>query len=88
MSEEELLKILNKEKSYTEEDLLLFIYDLRKQNTELKDNRNKLKEWLKEEIIKLDLYKDNIDIDEYVDKKFLLKKVLSKIQEIEGGTNV
>ena len=55
---------------------------------ELKNNWNKLKEWLKEEIIKLELYKDNMDIDEYVDKKFLLKKVLDKMQEIEGGMNV
>lgn len=38
IDEEELLKILNKEKSYTEEDLLLFIYDLQKQNTELKED--------------------------------------------------
>ena len=48
-----------------------------------KDNWNKLKEWLEEETIKLELYKDNMDIDEYVDKKFLLKKVLEKLQEIE-----
>lgn len=52
-----------------------------------KDNWNKLKEWLKEEIIKLELYKDNMDIDEYINKKFLLKKVLDKMQEIEGGMN-
>lgn len=38
IDEEELLKILNKEKSYTEEDLLLFIYNLQKQNTELKED--------------------------------------------------
>lgn len=36
MSEAELLKILKKEKSYTEEDLLLFIHDLRKENQNLK----------------------------------------------------
>lgn len=36
--EEELLKILNKEKSYTEDDLLIFIYELRKENQQLKDN--------------------------------------------------
>ena len=43
MNEEELLKILNKEKSYTEDGLLLFIYDLRKQNTELKEQVEELK---------------------------------------------
>ena len=36
----ELLKVINKEKSYTEEDLLLFIYDLRKENARLKDKIN------------------------------------------------
>ena len=41
MNEEELLKVLNKEKSYTEEDLLLFIYDLRKENARLKDKIEK-----------------------------------------------
>ena len=41
MNEEELLKVLNKEKSYTEEDLLLFIYDLRKENARLKDKNKK-----------------------------------------------
>ena len=55
------------------------------ENKQLKDNWNKLKEWLEEEILKLELYKDNMDIDEYLDKKFLLKKVLEKLQEIEGG---
>ena len=74
-----ILEQENKEKSYTEEDLLLFIYDLRKQNIELKDNWNKLKEWL-EEMIDYEEY-DKIERDTF-------KKVLSKIQEIEGGTNV
>lgn len=32
--------IYNKEKSYTEEDLLLFIYDLRKENKDLKEKIN------------------------------------------------
>ena len=46
MNEEELLKVLNKEKSYTEEDLLLFIYDLRKENARLKDKNKKVLELL------------------------------------------
>lgn len=46
MNEEELLKVLNKEKSYTEEDLLLFIYDLRKENARLKDKNKKALELL------------------------------------------
>ena len=46
VNEEELLKVLNKEKSYTEEDLLLFIYDLRKENARLKDKNKKVLELL------------------------------------------
>ena len=40
VNDKELLKVINKEKSYTEEDLLLFIYDLWKENARLKDKIN------------------------------------------------
>lgn len=43
MSEEEILKILNKEKSYNEEDLLIFIYDLRKEIKQLQQENSQLK---------------------------------------------
>ena len=85
-----------------QKELLNIIKDyenLQKQNTELKekiillqasepmlefakqtykDNRNKLKAWL-EEVIDYEEY-DKVERDTF-------KKVLSKIQEIEGGTN-
>ena len=48
MNEEELLKVLNKEKSYTEEDLLLFIYDLRKENARLKDKIDESIEYIRD----------------------------------------
>lgn len=83
MNEEELLKILNKEKSYTEEDLLLFIYDLRKQNTELKDNWNKLKEFIK-------YNKDRFEVVKGVGlERIIYTKDLEEfMQEIEkGGMN-
>lgn len=45
---------------------------LQKQNTELKDNWNKLKEWLEDEL----------------GSKYIHKyDVLDKLQEIEGGMN-
>lgn len=47
MNEEELLKVLNKEKSYKEEDLLLFIYDLRKEIKQLQQENQSLKEDIK-----------------------------------------
>ena len=45
-----------KEKSYTEEDLLLFIYDLRKENARLKDKIEKIEEWLKYKAEALDTF--------------------------------
>ena len=84
------IELLQKQNTQLKEKIILLqasepMLEFAKQT--YKDNWNKLKEWLKEEIIKLELYKDNMDIDEYVDKKSLLKKVLEKLQEIEGGRN-
>lgn len=70
MNDKELLKVLNKEKSYTEEDLLLFIYDLRKENARLKDKIEKAIEHIKE----LDDNTDDTtcyDIDKYVKEDLL-----------------
>lgn len=46
MSEEEILKILNKEKSYNEEDLLIFIYDIQKANKQLNRKIEKAIEYI------------------------------------------
>lgn len=98
MNEKELLKILNKERCYTEEDLLVHNIQrellkneieqnnlmveafkeqkynkLLRENQQLKDNWNKLKEWLEKEGDKT-LY-------------ILYEKVLIEMQEIEGGMN-
>ena len=51
---------------------------LEQENKELKDNRNKLKAWL-EEMIDYEEY-DKVERDTF-------KKVLEKLQEIEGGMN-
>ena len=77
----------NEENDYTIKVYGSISLDVLNKYVNVIDNWNKLKEWLKEEAIKLELHKDNMDIDEYVDKKFLLKKVLEKLQEIEGGMN-
>ena len=58
-----------------------YITNLQKQNTELKDNWNKLKEWLEEEI------QDSLNTWGEVYPRDTYKKVLEQIQEIEGGMN-
>lgn len=101
MNEKELLKILNKEKSYTEEDLLLFIYDLRKQNKELKEKIILLK--ASEPMLEFakQTYKDNWNkLKEWLKEGFdyergvvseefieAIENTLDKMQEIEGGMN-
>ena len=58
---------------------ILYMESLMENYEQLKDNWNKLKEWL-EEMIDYEEY-DKIERDTF-------KKVLSKIQEIEGAIHV
>ena len=77
-----------------------YITNLQKQNTELKDNRNKLKEWLEEEIYNIepkgtainynceyDSEEDYINAMKERSKLITLKRVLINLQEIEGRMN-
>ena len=66
MNEEELLKVLNKEKSYTEEDLLLFIYDLRKENAQLKEFK-KEHEIMKKILIEKGLWETLLNDDRFLE---------------------
>lgn len=66
MNEEELLKVLNKEKSYTEEDLLLFIYDLRKENARLKEFK-KEHEIMKKILIEKGLWETLLNDDRFLE---------------------
>ena len=59
------------------------IEKLLKQNTELKDNWNKLKEWLKEEYERC----DKIGNPAIGCAMGQIKRIKSKMQEIEGGMN-
>lgn len=61
--------------------------DLQKQNTELKDNWNKLKEWLEEMINEIKT-NDIYDRTEYECTQITtLENVLAKLEEIGGGIN-
>ena len=66
------------------------LYDnLEKQNTELKDNWNKLKEWLKEQdifITELPAFTKEISIEHKIMSN-CYEDALDKMQEIEGGMN-
>jgi hypothetical protein len=59
--------------------LMKRIIEIQKQNTELKDNWNKLKEWLEEEI------QDSLNTWGEVYPKYTYENVLEQMQEIEGG---
>ena len=52
---------------------------LEQENTELKDNWNKLKEWLEDE--------NNQQYSKYIYNYSINNWVLNKMQEIEGGMN-
>lgn len=76
--------------------LMKRIIEIQKQNTELKDNWNKLKEWLEEEIKHLEKSRyvslqNNLMIEafnEYGENKLRIsKEFLFKMQDIEGGMN-
>ena len=73
VNDKELLKVINKEKSYTEEDLLLFIYDLRKENARLKDKLNKINNLLNEPTFEYDNIPCNIE-NEITQLKDILKE--------------
>lgn len=65
------------------------IDDLTKQNTELKDNWNKLKEWLKEQdifITELPAFTKEISIEHKIMSN-CYEDTLDKMQEIEVGMN-
>lgn len=67
--------------------LMKRIIEIQKQNTELKDNWNKLKEWLEEMINEIKT-NDIYDRTEYECTQITtLENVLAKLQEIEGGIN-
>ena len=56
--------------------LIPYINDLQQENKELKDNWNKLKEWLEETIEQYGGF-----------AKYRFESVYNKMQEIEGGMN-
>ena len=65
-----------------------FMRNLEQENQKSKDNWNKLKEWLEEEITNdtccTDLITHCLSIQDLVDEK---QYILEKLQEIEGGMN-
>ena len=82
MNEKELLKVLNKEKSYTEEDLLLFIYDLRKENVRLKDKIEKVIECVNHyETIRGYYEYEECGYDEYNYEEDLKEELLELLKE-------
>ena len=76
VNDKELLKVINKEKSYTEEDLLLFIYDLRKENARLKDKIDRINKLLNEPIFEYDNIPCNIE-NEIIQLKDILKEKIT-----------
>ncbi len=46
---------------------------------------NELQDYFKKQTIDLEMKKEDMSADYYVDRKMFLKEVLSKMQEIEGG---
>lgn len=63
--------------------LIPYINDLQKQNTELKDNWNKLKEWLEDEYKRCDEM-GNPAVGYAMGQ---INRTKNKMQEIEGGMN-
>ena len=64
--------------------------NLIKQNTDLKDNWNKLKEWLEEYIVNIKMqYQNSEPIRQYSLQVIIdtLQVTIDKMQEIEGGMN-
>lgn len=53
----------------------------------LQNNWNELKDYFKKQTIDLELKREYMSADNYVDRKMFLKEVLSKMQEIEGGVD-
>ena len=58
-----------------------------KQYAKLESNWNELKEHLKKQTIDLEMKREDISADTYIDRKMFLKEVLFKMQEIESGKN-
>lgn len=55
------------------------------ENIKLQNNWNELKDHFKRETINLEIKKEDMSVDEYVDRKMFLKEVLNKMQELEGN---
>jgi hypothetical protein len=86
LKEEMKNRCLNKgqyidEKAEDKFKMLCHLEDFEIQYWELKDNWNKLKEWLEEEI------KDSLNTWGEVYPRDTYKNVLEQMQEIEGGMN-
>ena len=60
------------------------IEKLLNQYQKLENNRNELKEYLKKQTIDLEIKKEDMSADHYIDRKLFLKEVLNKMQELEG----
>lgn len=58
-----------------------------KQYAKLESNWNELKEHFKKQAIDLEMKREDISADTYIDRKMFLKEVLFKMQEIESGKN-
>ena len=67
-------------------------FNLEQENKQLKDNWNKLKEWLEEKLRDSQYELNDIETPEVIQmmnlsKAQVLDNVLDKLQEIEGGMN-
>ena len=78
----------------TQDEMAKSLRNLQQENKELKDNWNKLKEWLEEEKIRLarecsNIYEDGLGKTKLVNEDIYneLNNVLDKMQEIEGVMN-
>ena len=57
---------------------------LNEQNEKLKHILDELEKYLKKQTIELELIREDISADHYVDRKMFLKEVINKIKELRG----
>lgn len=55
-----------------------------KKYDKLQNNWDELKEYFKKQTIDLEIKREDMSADHYIDRKLFLKEILNKMQELEG----